>query len=163
MYRCKNQQFHLTVISSSSQAVPFRAYFDEGSASEFTVRPQSGELPAASEPGTAIQIIYQPTYYGKPKKARLIVQVSALVSIWFRRILPPNPLLQSPEMEWSYLVIGESPVFDVPQGVSSQPIAGPHPDPRVRGRSRNFIRENMKLISTAVSAPVKGAPILPRL
>lgn len=64
-----------TAAVSYRHAAPFRAYFDEGSGSEFTVQPQSGELPPSTALGAPIQIAFQPTYYGKPKRARLIIQV----------------------------------------------------------------------------------------
>jgi hypothetical protein len=41
-------------------------------------------------------------------------------------------------------------------------MAGPHPDPRHRPDGSNFVRDNMRLTTTAVSSPVKGASVINR-
>lgn len=69
---------------------------------------------------------------------------------------------QTPDMQWSYDVKGVLPHYSPPRGKSAQPIAGPHPDPRMRGDKMNYIRENLRLTTTAVSSPIKGAPLLTR-
>ena len=74
--------------------------------------------------------------------------------------LNPSPLLpQSPDMQWSYDVRGVIPEYSPPQGRSSIPPKGPLPDPH-RHLSRNFVIENLRLTTTAVSSPVKGAPLV---
>lgn len=65
-------------------------------------------------------------------------------------------------MQWSYTVQGVLPQYSPPQGRSSQPMSGPHPDPRIRGTRVNYIRENLRLTTTAVSSPIKGAPVINR-
>jgi hypothetical protein len=64
-------------------------------------------------------------------------------------------------MQWTYIIKGIPPGYTPPTGESSTPMKGPHPDPRKRPEKYNFIRENLKLHMTAISAPIKGAPILP--
>ena len=58
---------------------------------------------------------------------------------------------------------GILPDYTPPRGISSQPMKGPHPDPRARGDKVNYILNNMKLKTTAVSSPIKGAPLLNRI
>lgn len=65
-------------------------------------------------------------------------------------------------MQWSYDVKGVLPQYSPPRGKSAQPMAGPHPDPRFRGDKLNYIRENLRLSTTAASSPIKGAPLLTR-
>ena len=65
-------------------------------------------------------------------------------------------------MQWTYSVKGVLPDYTPPRGFSSRPMAGPHPDPRHRTDKLNFIRDNLKLTTTAVSSPVKGAPVINR-
>lgn len=56
---------------------------------------------------------------------------------------------------------GVVPEYIPPQGRSSiPPIAGPHPDPIGHNVSRNYVKENLHLLTTAVSSPIKGAPII---
>lgn len=66
-------------------------------------------------------------------------------------------------MQWSYDVRGVLPDYSPPQGRSSAPMAGPHPDPRSRKDRVNYIRSNLKLTTTAVSSPIKGAPLIQRV
>lgn len=72
-------------------------------------------------------------------------------------------LFQTPDMQWSYNVRGVLPEYMPPRGRSSRPMAGPHPDPRSRNERMNYIKNNMNLITTAVSSPIKGAPIIQRV
>lgn len=65
-------------------------------------------------------------------------------------------------MQWSYNVRGVLPPYNPPRGKSSQPMAGPHPDPRMRIERVNYIRDNLKLVTTAASSPLKGAPLIKR-
>lgn len=66
-------------------------------------------------------------------------------------------------MQWSYNVRGILPDYAPPRGKSSRPMKGPHPDPRMRSGKMNYVLDNLKLKTTAVSSPVKGAPILQRM
>lgn len=68
--------------------------------------------------------------------------------------------LQTTEMQWTYNIIGIIPEYNSPTGKSNHPIAGPHPSPIKRNKGRNFILENLKLTTTAVSSPIKGSTIL---
>ena len=69
--------------------------------------------------------------------------------------------LQTSDMQWTYNIKGILPEYNPPRGLSSHPMCGPHPDPRYRPRSvPNFIRDNLKLTTTGVSSPIKGAPII---
>jgi hypothetical protein len=65
-------------------------------------------------------------------------------------------------MQWSYNVKGTIPEYNPPRGRSSQPMAGPHPDPRIRGERISYVRQNIKLTTTAASSPLKGAPLIQR-
>ena len=69
-------------------------------------------------------------------------------------------LLQSPDMQWTYNIMGVLPDYIPPRGLASRPMAGPHPDPRQRPRKVNYVRNNLKLLTTAVSSPIKGAPVV---
>lgn len=62
--------------------MPFTASFVAGSDLEFSVHPQMGELPAASEsnPGTLITVAFKPTMYGKNYNAKLLIQVKVQVN-----------------------------------------------------------------------------------
>ena len=71
--------------------------------------------------------------------------------------------LQTADMQWTYNVRGVLPDYIPPRGHSSGPMLGPHPDPRVRREQLNFIRDNMRLVTTGVSSPIKGAPLMPRM
>ncbi|XP_052708553.1 cilia and flagella-associated protein 47-like isoform X1 [Crassostrea angulata] len=132
--------FRLT--SQSKHPVMYNAYFGAGSDPEFTVTPQTGELLPQGTNGTLLAIKFKPSLYGKIYMAKLVIQ--------------------TPDMQWSYDVKGVLPHYSPPRGKSAQPIAGPHPDPRMRGDKMNYIRENLRLTTTAVSSPIKGAPLLTR-
>ena len=67
---------------------------------------------------------------------------------------------QSSDMQWTYNVRGVLPDYVPPRGMSSRPMAGPHPDPRQRHERQNYIRSNLRLGTTGVSSPIKGAPII---
>ena len=67
---------------------------------------------------------------------------------------------QCSDMQWTYQIIGTPPGYLPPMGCSGQPIAGPHPDLRRRKEKRNFVRDNLLLMSTAVSSPMKGESLL---
>ncbi|CAL1538368.1 unnamed protein product [Lymnaea stagnalis] len=132
--------FKLT--SQQMQPTPFNAFFENGSDPEFTVSPQSGELLPVDTPGTHFVINFLPNVYGKQYYAKLIVQ--------------------TPDMQWSYSIKGVLPEYRPPRGISAPPISGPHPVLKKQRSKKNYIRENLKLIATAVSSPVKGAPLTKR-
>ena len=63
-------------------------------------------------------------------------------------------------MQWTYNVRGVLPDYVPPRGLASRPMAGPHPDPRHRRDRLNYVRENLRLTTTAVSSPIKGVPVV---
>ncbi|XP_071954714.1 cilia- and flagella-associated protein 47-like isoform X2 [Antedon mediterranea] len=130
-FRLTSQRKHPTL---------FNAYFVAGSDQEFSVAPQTGELQPLGTKGTLIQLAFTPKVYGKNYQAKLVIQTS--------------------DMQWTYDLIGTTPEYTPPSGQSQKPIAGPHNAPLKRGKHRNFVRDNLQLTTTAVSSPVKGAPIL---
>ncbi|XP_076467202.1 cilia and flagella-associated protein 47-like [Babylonia areolata] len=125
--------------SQAQHPVVFEAYFEEGSDVELSVAPTCGELMPNSQEGTLFNISFLPTVYGRICKGKLIIQ--------------------SPDMQWSYDVRGVIPEYSPPQGRSSIPVKGPAPDPS-RNKAHNYILENLRLTSTAVSSPIKGAPLV---
>lgn len=133
--------FRLT--SQTKYPVSFNAYFAAGSDPEFSVTPANGELLSLGSNGTMIHVGFRPSVYGKIYNAKLVIQTE--------------------DMQWSYNVRGILPDYAPPRGVSSHPMSGPHPDPRMRGERVNYILENIRLKTTAVSSPIKGAPILQRV
>ncbi|KAH9504693.1 Cilia- and flagella-associated protein 47 [Bulinus truncatus] len=130
--------FRLT--SQQKHATEFTAFFETGSDPEFTVDPQEGELMPVDTPGTLFTLNFLPSVYGKLYHAKLIVQTS--------------------DMQWTYSIKGVLPEYHPPRGVSAPPISGPHPELKKQRSRKNYIRENMKLIATAVSSPIKGAPLV---
>ncbi|XP_078698604.1 cilia- and flagella-associated protein 47-like isoform X8 [Branchiostoma floridae x Branchiostoma belcheri] len=130
--------FRLT--SQQSHPVAFHAYFVAGSDPEFQVSPQTGELLPLGTNGTQISISFTPCIYGKQYNAKLVIQTH--------------------DMQWTYNIRGMPQVYRPPMGRSSSPIAGPHPKPTLHGPKRNFLKENMQLITTGVSSPIKGTSIL---
>ena len=67
-------------------------------------------------------------------------------------------------MQWTYSIRGVLPDYIPPRGSSHKPMSGPHPDPRYRDHTKkNYVKSNLKLSTTAVSSPIKGAPIIKRL
>ncbi|XP_059154686.1 cilia- and flagella-associated protein 47-like isoform X2 [Physella acuta] len=130
--------FRLT--SQQKNPAPFRAYFENGSDPEFTVHPESGELMPVNTGGTLLVIDFLPQLYGKLYHAKLIVQTE--------------------DMQWSYNIKGDLPEYHPPRGISAPPIAGPHAVIKKQRAKKNYIRENLKLIATAVSSPIKGASLI---
>lgn len=124
--------------SQTKCSVAFHAYFEEGSDPELTVSPSMGELQPQSMEGTLFTISFNPYVYGKLYKGKLIVQC--------------------PDMQWSYDVHGVLPEYAPPQGRTSIPARLPVPVD-VPKNNRNFILENLKLLTTGVCSPIKGAPL----
>ncbi|XP_068124444.1 cilia- and flagella-associated protein 47 [Hyperolius riggenbachi] len=118
---------------------PFSAYFLPGSDVEFSVFPQSGELLPLGSAGTLLTVGFQPTMYSKKHKATLVVQ--------------------TPTMEWTYEINGLPPKTTPPANVSSR-ICSVGIRQSAPTQRRNFLRENLKLTTTAVSSPVKGASLV---
>ncbi|XP_063809558.1 cilia- and flagella-associated protein 47 isoform X2 [Pseudophryne corroboree] len=120
---------------------PFSAYFLPGSDFDFFVSPQSGELLPFGTAGTLITVGYRPKMYIKKHKATLVVQTST--------------------MEWTYEIIGLAPKTTPPTNVSSR-ICSLGIKQVATVQQRNFLRENLKLTTTGVSSPIKGASLVLR-
>ncbi|XP_056412134.1 cilia- and flagella-associated protein 47 isoform X3 [Hyla sarda] len=129
--------FRLT--SQTRYPEPFSAYFIHRSDQEFSVSPQSGELLPLGTAGTLITVSFKPTMYSKKHRATLVVQTSS--------------------MQWTYEINGLPPKDNLPSNVSpkvhSMGVRRP-----VSYQKRNFLHENVKLTTTAVSSPVKGASLM---
>ncbi|XP_062983760.1 cilia- and flagella-associated protein 47 [Elgaria multicarinata webbii] len=128
--------FRLT--SKTRYPDPYTAYFLPGSDPEFVVSPQAGELLPLDTAGTCITVGFKPSMYSKKHKATLVIQTAA--------------------MQWMYEINGLPPETMPPTSSARVDCRNTH----VRSASvqqRNFLRENMKLLSTGVSSTVKGAPL----
>ena len=70
-------------------------------------------------------------------------------------------------MEWVYKFVGISPQYVIPD--SNSIVQSNLDDDIVRERKqrsdkkKNFLRQNIDLLSTAVSSPIKGAPLFPKI
>ncbi|XP_075056414.1 cilia- and flagella-associated protein 47 [Mixophyes fleayi] len=130
--------FRLT--SQTRYPKPFNACFLPGSDLDFFVSPQSGELLSLGTTGTLITVGFKPTMY-KKHKATLVVQTST--------------------MEWTYEIHGLAPKTTPPTNVSSK-ICSLGIRHVAAVQQRNFLRENLKLTTTGVSSPIKGASLVLR-
>ncbi|KAI0223616.1 Cilia- and flagella-associated protein 47 [Lamellibrachia satsuma] len=137
----KESSVGFRLFSQTSHPVPYAAFFVEGSDSDFRVLPQTGELLPASSNGTLITVTFLPQKYGKLPRAKLVVQTM--------------------DMQWTYNIQGALPAYAPPHGTSYRPMAGPHPDLRKRHHV-NFVKQNLHVITTAVSSPLKGGPVVRR-
>ncbi|XP_044141503.1 cilia- and flagella-associated protein 47 [Bufo gargarizans] len=129
--------FRLT--SQTRYPEPFSAYFIQGSDLEFSVSPQSGELLPLGTAGTLITVGFKPSMYSKKHRATLVVQSSS--------------------MQWTYEINGLPPKTTPPTNVSPK-ICSLGMRKSMTCQKRNFLRENLKLTTTAVSSPVKGASLM---
>ncbi|XP_075257847.1 cilia- and flagella-associated protein 47-like isoform X3 [Convolutriloba macropyga] len=170
----KMAQKTIKLHANISRPESFKAFFSSNSSdpAAFTVHPAFGQLlptcdsnedaPAhesslnTSINGNLFTVGFQPSTYGKTYRATLVVQTRY--------------------NHWSYELIGTLPEYHPPQIHASQnfhsfnktthlnrqtsaPLAPDHDNP---SRYRNFIRENLRLDTTAVSSPIKGRNVLPR-
>ncbi|KAM9320035.1 LOW QUALITY PROTEIN: cilia- and flagella-associated protein 47 [Gastrophryne carolinensis] len=119
---------------------PFNVHFLPGSNLEFSVSPQSGELLPLGTAGTLITIGFKPLMYSKKHRATLVVQ--------------------TPTMEWTYEIHGLPPKSTPPTNIAPKICSVGIKQPATQ--KRNFLRENLKLTTTAVSSPVKGASLILR-
>ncbi|XP_010189112.1 PREDICTED: putative uncharacterized protein CXorf30 homolog, partial [Mesitornis unicolor] len=131
--------FKLT--SQTSYPEPFTACFLAGSDPDFSVLPQTGELLPAGTVGTHITVGFKPRMYGKKHKATLVIQTQS--------------------MQWMYDINGLPPQT-VPHTSPAKVVSTSSYIRSATVRQRNFILENLKLITTGVSSPIKGAPLLLR-
>ncbi|CAH2223146.1 cilia- and flagella-associated 47 [Pelobates cultripes] len=131
--------FRLT--SQTRYPEPFSAYFLPGSDKEFSVSPQTGELLPLGTAGTLMTVGFKPTMYSKKHKATLVVQIST--------------------MQWTYEIKGRDPKTSPPKNVSPKICSVGIKQP-VYVQQHNYIRENRKIATTAVSSPIKGTPLVLR-
>ncbi|XP_044297815.1 cilia- and flagella-associated protein 47 isoform X4 [Varanus komodoensis] len=131
--------FRLT--SQTRYPDPYTAYFLLGSDPEFVVSPQAGELLPLDTAGTCITVGFKPSMYSKKHKATLVIQTAA--------------------MQWMYEINGLPPETVPPTASAKVDCGNTHVRSAVV-RQRNFVRENMKLLSTGVSSTIKGAPLVSR-
>lgn len=61
-------------------------------------------------------------------------------------------------MQWTYSVVGKIPEYSPPHSQSAKLGRGIIE----RLDKRNYVTENLKLTTTAVSSPLKGAPVIQR-
>ncbi|XP_040516248.1 cilia- and flagella-associated protein 47 isoform X2 [Gallus gallus] len=131
--------FKLT--SQTRYPEPFTAYFRAGSDPDFVVLPQAGELLPVGTVGTHITVGFKPRIYGKKHKATLVIQTQS--------------------MQWTYEINGLLPRTAPP----TSPAKVVSTNSYIRSatvQQRNFLRENLKLTTTGVSSPIKGAPLILR-
>ncbi|XP_027494225.1 cilia- and flagella-associated protein 47 isoform X1 [Corapipo altera] len=131
--------FKLTSQTSSPE--PFTAHFLAGSDPDFLVMPQAGELLPAGTVGTHITVGYKPRMYGKKHTATLVIETQS--------------------MQWTYEINGLPPQ-NVPPTVAAKVVTTGTYIRSSTVRQRNYLRENRKLITTGVSSPIKGAPLVLR-
>lgn len=129
------------MTSQMRHTLPFEAFFAPNSDPEFTVAPTSGELTPAGTEGTLIKVSYKPQIYGKTHMAKLVVQTS--------------------DMQWTYDVIGTTADYS-PPNVRSKIVSNSANLRRTVKQKKNYVLDNLKLQSTAVSSPYKGVPLVPR-
>ncbi|XP_074672980.1 cilia- and flagella-associated protein 47 [Strix aluco] len=129
------------LASQTRYPEPFTAHFLEGSDPAFLVMPQTGELLPAGTVGTHITVGFKPRMYGKKHTATLVIQTQS--------------------MQWTYKINGLPPQTIPP----TRPGKVVTTNSYIRSatvRQRNFLRENLKLTTTGVSSPIKGAPLVLR-
>ncbi|KAM9245460.1 cilia- and flagella-associated protein 47 [Leptosomus discolor] len=131
--------FKLT--SQTRYPEPFTAHFLAGSDPEFLVLPQAGELLPAGTVGTHITVGFKPRMYGKKHTATLVIQTQS--------------------MQWTYEINGLPPQT-VPPTRPAKVVSSSSYIRTATVRQRNFLRENLKLTTTGVSSPIKGAPLVLR-
>ncbi|XP_064263439.1 cilia- and flagella-associated protein 47 isoform X3 [Passer domesticus] len=131
--------FKLT--SQTRYPEPFTAHFLPGSDPDFLVMPQAGELLPEGTVGTHITVGYKPRMYGKKHTATLVIETQS--------------------MQWTYIINGLPPQT-APPTVAAKVVCTSSYTGSFTVRQRNFVRENLKLITTGVSSPIKGAPLVLR-
>ncbi|XP_010120801.1 PREDICTED: putative uncharacterized protein CXorf30 homolog, partial [Chlamydotis macqueenii] len=132
--------FKLT--SQTRNPEPFTAHFLAGSDPEFLVLPKAGELLPAGTEGTHITVGFKPRMYGKKHTATLVIQTQS--------------------MQWMYEINGLPPQATAPPTRPAKVISTSNYIRSATVRQRNFLRENLKLVTTGVSSSIKGAPLILR-
>ncbi|XP_026647666.2 cilia- and flagella-associated protein 47 isoform X1 [Zonotrichia albicollis] len=131
--------FKLT--SQTRYPEPFTAHFLAGSDPDFLVMPQAGELLPEGTGGTHITVGYKPRMYGRKHTATLVIETQS--------------------MQWTYIINGLPPQTEPPT-VAAKVVCTSSYRGSFTVRQRNFVRENLKLITTGASSPIKGAPLVLR-
>lgn len=130
------------MTSQMRHTLAFEAFFAPNSDLEFTVTPTSGELAPAGSDGTLIRVAYKPQIYGKTHKAKLVVQTS--------------------DVQWTYDIIGTTADYSPPNMRSKLVSTSANSSRRAVKQKKNYILDNLKLQSTAVSSPYKGVRLVSR-
>ncbi|XP_043556663.1 cilia- and flagella-associated protein 47-like [Chiloscyllium plagiosum] len=125
--------------TTSGYPMPFTAHFLPCSDQAFVVSPQAGELLPLGSTGTLFTVGFTPRMYSKKYKAKLLIQTM--------------------DMQWMYEINGLDPQY-TPPNVQHGKIVHKGFKQTVAVQQRNFIKENLKVITTAVSSPLKGAPLV---
>ncbi|XP_049985737.1 cilia- and flagella-associated protein 47 isoform X2 [Alexandromys fortis] len=131
-------EFRLT--SQTRYYESFTAHFLPGGDRDFFVNPQSGELPPFYTKGILIIVGFKPKMYSKKYQATLVIQTDETYWLYEINGLPPLPKSMA---HVKAKIDANNKTYD-----SMPPIR------------HNFIRENAKLRSTAVSSTIKGAPLV---
>lgn len=72
--------------------------------------------------------------------------------------------LQTLDMQWTYDVLGTAPEYKAPVAQSTILASlGGRYTKHTRKPRVNFVKNNLKIVATAVSSPVKGAPLTVKL
>jgi len=138
----KESKVAFRLSSQKSDSTHFNAYFASGYDDMFSVTPSTGELRAPKDNGTLFTIAYKPTFYGKTHRAKLLIQTR--------------------EYQWIYDIKGETPEYTPPRAMAA--IESHLSNARFQRTNRkNYVRENLQIGSTAVSSPLKGAPLFAKL
>jgi len=127
--------------SKTEHPVPFEAFFSGDSDSSFAVSPCEGILLTKKEGGIKITISFTPGNIGKKYKGLLVVKTT--------------------EMQWSYEILGKFPRYMAPVVKTKTDCGQPKTFVAHHHRNKtNYLKNNLKLLSTAASSPVKGKPIM---
>ncbi|KAA3681488.1 uncharacterized protein DEA37_0004725 [Paragonimus westermani] len=133
----------VVLTSQSAEPEPFIAQLYPSKETEFEIEPKMGVLPPVCPTGghemtsdhlkhlpACIHITFTPSSYGKPKRARLVVQTA--------------------KMEWHYQLIGDVPTYVVPQKEADRSTirASESRDRKTSNRphKRNYILHNQKTL-----------------
>ncbi|XP_077199055.1 cilia- and flagella-associated protein 47 isoform X2 [Paroedura picta] len=135
----KESVINFRLTSKTRYPEPYTAHFLPGSDPEFAVSPQAGELLPVDTAGTLITIGFKPNMYSKKHRATLVIQTAG--------------------MQWMYEINGLPP-RTTPLTASAKVVCRNTYEKSTTVQQRNFVRENMKLLSTGVSSTIKGAPLI---
>ncbi|XP_006870220.1 PREDICTED: putative uncharacterized protein CXorf30 homolog [Chrysochloris asiatica] len=135
----KEAKLEFRMTSQTRNSESFTAYFLPGSDPEFSVKPETGKLPPSKSAGVLIKVGFIPQMYSRKYKATLVIQTANMYWLFEVNGLPQRTM----------------PPRNVPAKIDSSNKTF---EQRIIHR-RNFIRENVKLLSTGVSSTIKGAPL----